>query len=77
MELPKDANFQEILKALGLAQPPDHDLLGKLSLFGAGLLVGAGVALLLTPRSEHEEPASEDEEPASESQGVGVQPDAV
>lgn len=64
MELPKDANLQELLKALGMntRQNGDHEWLGRLSLFGAGVLVGAGVALLLTPPAgEQEEPAAEDE----------------
>lgn len=56
MELPKDANLNEIWKALGLMnQPaPNHDWVGRVSLFGAGLLVGAGIALLLTPPSAQE-----------------------
>jgi gas vesicle protein len=48
-ELSKD----DILSAMGLASKPttSERLLGMLSIFGVGLLVGAGTALLLAPKS--------------------------
>jgi gas vesicle protein len=49
----RDLNKDDILAALGLAdQPSTSDrLLGTLTIFGVGLLVGAGAALLLAPKS--------------------------
>ena len=71
MELPKNANLEQILEALGLSEPTtNHDWIGKLSLFGAGVLVGAGVALLLSPLPEQEEAQDEaNEETAAERAG--------
>jgi hypothetical protein len=48
-ELSKD----DVLAALGLASKPTSSerLLGALGIFGVGLLVGAGAALLLAPKS--------------------------
>jgi hypothetical protein len=48
-----DLSKDDILSALGLmtkASPSDR-VLGAAGLFGLGLLVGAGVALLLAPKS--------------------------
>lgn len=43
----------DVLAAIGLATKPSASqrILGSLSLFGVGLLVGAGVALLLAPKT--------------------------
>jgi gas vesicle protein len=48
-----DLNKEDILAAIGLASKPTtaEKLLGTLSIFGVGLLVGAGTALLLAPKS--------------------------
>jgi hypothetical protein len=58
---------EEIVQALGLQSRyhGSHDVLPSLALFGAGLLVGAGLALLFAPttgrelREEISEKASE------------------
>jgi gas vesicle protein len=52
----KDMNKEDILAAIGLAPKPSTGqwLAGTLSVFGFGLVVGAGVALLLTPRTGRE-----------------------
>lgn len=71
MELPKDAHLNEIWKALGSSirqSPPSHDWVGKLSLFGAGLLVGVGVALLLAPLADDGDAG--DEGTSAEDQGA-------
>ena len=49
----KDLNKDDILAALGLETKSGFTsrLLGTLGIFGAGLLVGAGAALLLAPKS--------------------------
>ena len=49
----RDLSKDDILSALGLASKPSTSerLLGALSIFGVGLLVGAGAALLLAPKS--------------------------
>ena len=49
----RDLNKDDVLAALGLASKPSTSerLLGTLSIFGIGLLVGAGAALLLAPKS--------------------------
>ena len=49
----RDLSKEDILSALGLASKPTttERLLGTLSIFGVGLLVGAGVALLVAPKS--------------------------
>jgi gas vesicle protein len=49
----KDLNKDDILAALGLETKSGFSerLLGTLGIFGAGLLVGAGVALMLAPKS--------------------------
>jgi gas vesicle protein len=49
----KDLNKDDILAALGLETKTglSQRLLGTLGIFGAGLLVGAGVALMLAPKS--------------------------
>jgi hypothetical protein len=46
----------EIMRALGLQQRRQGgtEIVGSLALFGAGLLVGAGLALLLAPTSGRE-----------------------
>jgi gas vesicle protein len=51
-----DLSKEDILAAIGLAPKPSAGqwLAGTLSVFGLGLLVGAGAALLLTPRSGRE-----------------------
>ena len=56
MELPRDLHMGDIKRALGLLEQRSagSDLLGRFSLFGAGVLVGAGLALLLTPLSGEE-----------------------
>jgi YtxH-like protein len=48
-----DFSKDDILSALGLTSKPSTSkrLLGTLSIFGVGLLVGAGAALLLAPKS--------------------------
>jgi hypothetical protein len=48
-ELTKD----DILSALGLSarRSPSEQWLGAAGIFGVGLLIGAGVALLLAPKS--------------------------
>jgi len=49
----RDFSKDDVLAALGLTSKPSASerLLGGLSIFGVGLLVGAGVALLLAPKS--------------------------
>jgi gas vesicle protein len=49
----RDFSKEDILSALGLTSKPSSSerLLGTLSIFGVGLLVGAGAALLLAPKS--------------------------
>ena len=49
----KDLNKDDILAALGLETKTGFTqrLLGTVGIFGAGLLVGAGVALMLAPKS--------------------------
>ena len=49
----RDLNKADVLAAIGLASKPttSERLLGTLSIFGVGLLVGAGAALLLAPKS--------------------------
>jgi gas vesicle protein len=49
----RELSRDDILAALGLASRPTSSerLLGTLGIFSVGLLVGAGVALLLAPKS--------------------------
>ncbi len=49
----RELSKEDLLSALGLTSKPTSSerLLGALSIFGVGLLVGAGVALLLAPKS--------------------------
>lgn len=49
----RDLSKEDILDALGLGAKPSttERLLGALGTFGVGLLVGAGVALLMAPKS--------------------------
>jgi hypothetical protein len=49
----RDLSKDDVLSALGLASKPSTSerLLGALSIFGVGMLVGAGAALLLAPKS--------------------------
>jgi gas vesicle protein len=49
----RDLSKDDILAALGLSTKPSTAarLLGTMGTFGVGLLVGAGVALLLAPKS--------------------------
>ena len=56
MELPRDLHLNDIRRALGALerQNSGSDLVGRFSLFGAGILVGAGLALLPTPLSGEE-----------------------
>lgn len=56
MELPRDLHMNDIRRALGLLEERDatNDLISRVSLFGAGLLVGAGLALLLAPLNGEE-----------------------
>lgn len=56
MELTKDLHLNDIKRALGLLEQRStgSELLGPITLFGAGLLVGAGLTLLLTPLSGEE-----------------------
>ena len=51
----RDFSKDDVLSALGLTSKPSTSdrLLGTLSIFGVGLLVGAGAALLLAPKSGH------------------------
>ena len=55
MKMP-DIDTDQILSALGVARKPDPKttLLEGVALFGLGVLVGAGVALLLAPKSGRE-----------------------
>jgi hypothetical protein len=41
----------ELLRAIGLQRTRSNDLLGGVAVFGAGMLVGAGLALLFAPSS--------------------------
>jgi gas vesicle protein len=52
----RELDKEDILAALGLAEKPSTTdrLLGTLTVFGVGLLVGAGAALLLAPKSGQE-----------------------
>lgn len=52
--LSQEANLNELWRALGRGTQPsaDREWLGRLSLFGAGLMVGAGLALLLSVGGE-------------------------
>jgi gas vesicle protein len=52
----KDMTKEDILAAIGLAPKPSAGqwMAGTLSVFGLGLIVGAGAALLLTPRTGRE-----------------------
>jgi gas vesicle protein len=52
----KDMNKEDFLGAIGLAVKPSTGqwLAGTLSVFGVGLLVGAGAALLFAPRPGRE-----------------------
>jgi hypothetical protein len=62
MEFPKNLasslpSAEEIIRAIGLqAQRNSHasDMVPSVALFGAGLLVGAGLALLFAPSSGRE-----------------------
>lgn len=45
---------EEILRALGLQTRAHHDVMPSLALFGAGILVGAGLALLFAPTTGQE-----------------------
>jgi hypothetical protein len=56
MDLPRDLHLNDIQRALGLLEQQSNgsELVGRFSLFGAGILVGAGLALLLTPFSGEE-----------------------
>ena len=49
----RDLSKDDVLSALGLTSKPSTSdrLLGALTIFGVGLLVGAGAALLLAPKS--------------------------
>jgi hypothetical protein len=49
----RDLDKEDILSVLGLASKPSaaERWLGSAGVFGLGLLVGAGVALLLAPKS--------------------------
>jgi hypothetical protein len=49
----RDFSKNDVLAALGLTSTPSASerLLGGLSIFGVGLLVGAGAGLLLAPKS--------------------------
>jgi gas vesicle protein len=49
----RDLSKDDLLSALGLTSKPSTSerLLGTLTIFGVGLLVGAGAALLLAPKS--------------------------
>ena len=48
-----DLSKEDILSALGLASKPSNSerLLSAVGIFGVGLLVGAGAALLFAPKS--------------------------
>lgn len=85
----RELDKEDILAALGLAEKPSATdrLLGTLTVFGVGLLVGAGAALLLAPKSgqelrdalgerlrklgEQPEEAEETEEPADTANSHG------
>jgi len=54
MEMPKNlTGVEDFIRALGMqrSRRTEQDILPSLALFGAGLLVGAALALLLTPVS--------------------------
>ncbi len=52
MDLAKNfPSTDDILRALGQNRRTGNDILPGLALFGAGLLVGAGLALLFAPSS--------------------------
>jgi hypothetical protein len=52
MSLPSMPSTDEILRAIGLQRShPTGDVLGSVAVFGAGMLVGAGLALLFAPSS--------------------------
>ena len=50
----RETNINDMWHALTRAnhRSADHEWLGRISLFGAGLMVGAGLALLLSVRAE-------------------------
>jgi hypothetical protein len=52
----RDLSKEDILAAMGLAPKPTTTswLLGTLGVFGLGILVGAGTALLLAPKPGRE-----------------------
>jgi gas vesicle protein len=52
----KEMTKDDVLAAIGLSVKPSTGqwLAGTLSVFGFGLIVGAGAALLLTPRTGRE-----------------------
>ena len=60
MELPKDfirnlPSTEDIIRALGLqTRRTNGDVMPSIALFGAGMLVGAGLALLFAPSSGRE-----------------------
>jgi hypothetical protein len=61
MEFPKEftrnlPSAEELIRALGLHQHRSNggDIVPSVALFGAGLLVGAGLALLFAPTSGRE-----------------------
>jgi len=61
MEFPREftrnlPSTEEIIRALGLHARQNHgsDIVPSVALFGAGLLVGAGLALLFAPSSGRE-----------------------
>jgi hypothetical protein len=55
MDLSKNLpSTDDILRALGQNRRAGNDILPGLALFGAGLLVGAGLALLFAPSSGEE-----------------------
>ncbi len=81
----RDLSKDDVLSALGLTSKPSTSdrLLETLTVFGVGLLVGAGAALLLAPKSgqalradlgeRFRKPASEDEAAASEEATPGTE----
>lgn len=54
-KLSHEANLNDLWRTVTRStQRADHEWLGRISLFGAGLMVGAGLALLLSVRAEGE-----------------------
>jgi hypothetical protein len=52
MEIPSSFSLDDLVRVVGMQRRrTDQEMLPTVALFGAGLLVGAGLALLFTPLS--------------------------